>query len=341
MAGASPRWTRRATLGMAAALPVLRPFRAFAQAPAAHEAIVERAAAIPRLHALVVLQDGTPVLERRLRGPALDRPVNIKSASKSVLAALAGIAIGEGILSGTDQKVVSVLGDQVPDDADPMVEEITVGHLLSMQAGLGSTSGPAYGAWVTSKNWVRHALARPFETRPGGHMVYSTGTSHLLSALLTEASGQSTLALARTWLGLPLDIRIPAWQRDPQGIYFGGNNMLLSPLALARFGELYRQDGTIDGQRVLPAGWVATSWQERTTSVWTGDGYGYAWFIREAHGRPVYYAWGYGGQMLFVVPDLALTVAMTSDPSPRPRGDRHTDDLHGLLDELVVLAVEA
>ena len=70
-------------------------------------------------------------------------------------------------------------------------------------------------------------------------MLYSTGSSHLLSAVLTRASGRSTHDLAREWLAEPLGIELPPWPRDPQGIYFGGNDMLMSPRALLRFGELY------------------------------------------------------------------------------------------------------
>ncbi|WP_159716732.1 serine hydrolase domain-containing protein [Geminicoccus flavidas] len=332
----TPRRTLLALLPPALALA--RPGRALPPPGLAGEAIRQRAEAIPRLHALIVARAGEVVLAERLRGPALDRPVNVKSVSKAVMTALAGIAIGKSVLQGTEQKLVDVLGNLVPAEADPRVGEITIGHLLSMQAGLASTSGVNYGAWVNSPNWVRHILTRPFETEPGGWMVYSTGTSHLLSAALTVASGESTLSLARSWLGRPLNITIPAWDRDPQGIYLGGNNMALSPRALLAFGELYRNDGMAGGERILPEGWVAQSWQERTISNWTGDGYGYGWFGREVRGHPVRFAWGYGGQMLFVVPDLALTVVMTSDPSPRPRGDGHLDALHGLLGEVILPA---
>jgi CubicO group peptidase (beta-lactamase class C family) len=100
-------------------------------------------------------------------------------------------------------------------------------------------------------------------------MLYSSGSSHLLSAVLTRASGRSTHALAREWLGEPLGIEIPPWPRDPQGIFFGGNDMLMSPRALLRFGELYRRDGVLNGRRILPEGWVAESWRLRTTSPWS------------------------------------------------------------------------
>ena len=149
-------------------------------------------------------------------------------------------------------------------------------------------------------------------------MLYSTGSYHLLSAALTQASGRSTLALARDWLGEPLGIDIPPWTRDPQGFYLGGNNMMLSPRALLRFGEMYREGGAWRGAQVLPQAWVEASWTPRTSSFFTGHAYGYGWFIVQARGHPVAYAWGYGGQMIYVVPDLGLTRRR----SPRTRTRR-------------------
>ncbi|HEY0027368.1 MAG TPA: serine hydrolase [Allosphingosinicella sp.] len=143
----------------------------------------------------------------------------------------------------------------------------------------------------------------------------------MTSAVLTRASGRSTHDLARKWLAKPLGIELPPWQRDPQGIYFGGNDMLMSPRALLRFGELYRGDGVLEGRRILPEGWVAQSWRPRTTSPWSGNPYGYGWFSQQAGEHDVHFAWGYGGQMLFIVPDLELTVVMISDPSPHARAE--------------------
>ena len=67
-----------------------------------------------------------------------------------------------------------------------------MGHLLAMRSGLASTSGRSYGAWVTSGDWVRHAIRRPVEAAPGEAMIYSTGSTHLLSAILTRAPGAQT-----------------------------------------------------------------------------------------------------------------------------------------------------
>ena len=301
-------------------------------------AAVESASRLPRLRSLLVMRDGQTLAEHRFNGgPPLDRPVNIKSASKSVLSALVGIAIDRGVLKGVDQPVLSVLRTEAPSNPDPLLYRLTVGNLLSMQAGLERTSGPHYGRWVSSGNWVSYALSRPFVDEPGGAMLYSTGSTHLLSAMLTRASGRSTHALAQEWLAQPLGITIPPWPRDPQGIFFGGNDMLLSPRALALFGELYRLGGEVNGRRVVPAEWIEASWTQRTTSPWSGGHYGYGWFLAEARGHSIRFAWGYGGQMLYVVRDLGLTVVMTSDSSGA-RDTEHVGSLHRLLTECILPA---
>src|SRR5690554_4062556 len=305
------------------------------------DTLLERAASIEPLKAVVVAHEGAIVAERGYGGSRPGSSANIKSASKSVMSALVGIAIDKGLLEGVDQPIAPLLKDKLPDDPDPRLARVSIGHLLSMQAGLGSTSGRNYGRWVNSNDWVRAALARPFVADPGGAMVYSTGSSHLLSAILSRASGRSTLALAREWLGPQEGFEITAWDRDPQGIFFGGNNMAMSARSLLAFGELYRTGGlAADGTRLLPRAWVAESWQPRTVSRFHGDGYGYGWFSREIGDRQVHYAWGYGGQMLYVVPSLRLTVAMTSDETRASGRTGHRAGLHALLGAIIEAVAE-
>ena len=327
---------RRHLLAAASALPLLAAGsgRAAGFDPAVIRA---RASALPRLQTLIVSQGSEILVEQTFHGPAADRPVNIKSLAKTIIATLVGCAIDRGVLDGTDQPITTALGPLVPANADPRLAEVTIGNLLSMQAGLERTSGRNYGAWVTSPDWVAYALTRPFVAEPGGPMLYSTGSSHLLSAILTQATGESTLSLARAWLGNPLAIDIPPWDRDPQGIYLGGNNMLLSPQALIRFGQMINNGGTFDGQRIVAESWIATSWQPRTASRWTGHGYGYGWFMTETNGHPHYYGWGYGGQMLHLIPNLDLTIAITSDPTVRSREEGHMAGLRALVAEVVTL----
>ncbi|MFW5952042.1 MAG: serine hydrolase domain-containing protein [Gemmatimonadota bacterium] len=209
-----------------------------------------------------------------------------------------------------------------------------------MAGAAGSpTSGRNYGAWVQTSDWVADAIRRPLVSDPGGRMLYSTGNYHLLSAILTAATGRSTHAYARARLGDPLGIRVPGWLVDPQGIYFGGNEMRLSPRAMVRFGELYRNEGRYDDVAVVPREWVRASLEPRTRSPWSGEAYGYGWFLGRAGPYPMFYAWGYGGQFIFVVPDLELTMVTTSDPAA-PRGGSHIREIHVLLDRWVVPAAE-
>lgn len=306
------------------------------------DVIADRAGALSRLNTLIVARNGSIVLERGYRGAQLDAPVNIKSASKVIVSALVGRAINEGLIANVGASIRPLLTKRLPGDANPRLGEISVEDLLTMRAGLERTSGPNYGRWIASRDWVGYIVSRPFVDEPGGRMLYSTGSSHLLSAILTDASRRSTLQLAQRWLGDPLDIRFAGWDRDPQGVYLGGNNMAMSPRALFAFGDMMRAGGVnARGERVLSEAWIKASWTPRTQSQFTGDAYGYGWFIAEAAGHPVYYAWGYGGQLLYVVPTLGLTVVMTSDPNQPSGSDGYLQQLHTLFEQEIVGAVIA
>ena len=304
-------------------------------------ATADAAAGFEQLRALVIARRGQVDLAEAFRGPAVSTPVNVKSVSKTLVAALTGAALDRGDLPGLDATLGQVAPGLIPATADPRVAEITVADLVTMQAGLERTSGAAYGEWVSSPNWVADALARPLVRQPGSGMLYSTGSIHVLGAVLATVTGQSLLAQARERLGAPLDIEIPAWTRDPQGFYLGGNEMALSPLALVRFGELYRQAGRAGGRQVLSADWVSASLEPRTRSPFSGLDYGYGWFLGQTRGHAFALARGYGGQLVCVVPDLELTVAITSDPTLPARGEGYFGDLMRLLTGTIVPAAEA
>jgi CubicO group peptidase (beta-lactamase class C family) len=304
------------------------------------EQAFSKAAALPRLQSLVVARGGVIRAERRFRGPPLDAPVNIKSVSKSIVSALVGIAIEQGKLRSVDQPIGPFFARYLKRQPDPRVARITIGQLLTMQSGLVRTSGPAYGSWVASRNWIQYILTQPLMSDPGGPMVYSTGNTHLLSAILTAATGRSTYDYARTQLAKPLGITLRPWTRDPQGIYFGGNQMRLSAHALVQFGELYRNQGKLGERQIVPKAWVDASWTPRTRSIFSGQLYGYGWFITQVGEHAMYYAWGYGGQFIFILPDLELVVVATSAPNG-PRDFEHLGGIYGLLVDDIVPAAEA
>lgn len=290
------------------------------------------AASLPRLHSLVVSQRGVTVFEHYARGHGPNRPANIKSASKSVIATLVGVALDRALIKSVHEPLIRFF-PELGRDPNRRKQAITIEDLLTMRSGLQSTSGPNYGPWVRSGNWVTYALARPLIADPGSTMQYSTGSSHVLSALLARVSRTSTWAFAQSSLGKPLGIQIPRWPQDPQGIYFGGNDMLLTPRQMLAFGELYRNKGQLNGRQIVSEKWVETSCVPRTTSLFDpGRQYGYGWWIDVIGGHQACYAWGFGGQFILVFPELEVVIAATSSTAV-------SDERRGYRGELLALIV--
>jgi CubicO group peptidase (beta-lactamase class C family) len=210
-----------------------------------------------------------------------------------------------------------------------------------------------------SRDWVRHILGRRLATTPGSSFAYSSATSQLLSAIVADATGQSTLAFARARLFAPLGIssakapepifvahpsqaalkayqRAPvAWPTEPQGYHVGFGGLKLPSRDLAKLGYLYLNGGRWDGRQVIPAGYVAASTRPHTTPPPDGPGesYGYQWWVTSQAGHASFLAHGKGGQLVQVVPDLDLVVVITTDAA-RQRGD--ADNLVG---ETIIPAV--
>ncbi len=308
------------------------------QAPAAGldlDAAAKAAAGMPRLRSLLVSHRGTLVLERYFRGTRATTLANIKSASKSMISALVGIAIDRKLLASVTAPIAPYFPDRFGSGVDPSKRTITVEDLLTMRSGLESTSIRNYGAWVQSPNWVTYALRRPMVSPPGHAMIYSTGNYHLLSAILTKVSGKSTWAFANEVLAKPLGFTLAQWPQDPQGIYFGGNEMLMTPRQMVAFGEMYLNRGRAGGRQIVPEAWVDASLVPRSRSNWSGQLYGYGWWVRELAGRQTFYAWGYGGQFIFVVPELDLVVVTTSISTPGDERHGHTRAIYEMVERLI------
>jgi CubicO group peptidase (beta-lactamase class C family) len=304
---------------------------------------------LPRLHSLLASWRGEVVLERYFNGARATRAANVKSVSKSIISALVGVAIERGMVPGPETPIRTYF-PAIAKDTDARKQRITVEDLLTMRSGLETTSNRNYGAWVQSRNWVQHALAKPLFAMPGTEMEYSTGNTHLLSAILTSATGTSTWQFAQDSLAKPLGFTLPRWPQDPQGIYFGGNDMLLTPRQMLSFGELYLRRGRISvkgsdpattQRQVVPQKWIEQSFVPRGVSPISGNQYGYGWWMRELAGHQAYFAWGFGGQYIILVPDLELVVVTTSASTVAEDRRSHRRTLFELIEDLVIAPVAA
>ncbi len=299
------------------------------------------ARALDQCRAIGLYQHGNPILLETFRGPSIEQTLPIKSVSKTIVAALTGAALDRGEIPSIQSTLDELAPELIPPTADPKVGSISIENLVTMQAGLEPTSGRNYYDWINSRNWVANALSRPMVAEPGSRMLYSTGSSHVLGAVLAKVSGLSLLAQARRRLGRPLGIDIPTWTRDPQGRYLGGNEMAMTLLAMIRFGEMYRNGGRVGDWQVLSDYWVTRSQIPVTRSMFSGLGYGYGWFIGSRGSTSYTLARGYGGQIICIIPDLAVTLAIASDPARPARTSGYFGDLMRLIEDTVIPVASA
>lgn len=297
--------------------------------------IFQQAESITTLRSLLIQQHGELLGEDYFRNTSPEYPYNIKSAAKSIISILVGIAVDQGEISLNE-----TLDDYFPEYFDanpnPKKENITVRNLLSMQSGLETTSFYNYGAWVVSDDWVKFQLDQPLDEEPGGRMTYSTGTSHLLSVIITKATGMSTREFARQFLFEPLDIKMGGWDRDPQGYYMGGNNMAMTPRNLLKIGQLMLDGGTYKGKRIVSKTWVRDSFKTYTRSNFNPYDYGYMWWNRAVGAYDVFFAWGFGGQYIFMIPELNSVVIVTSFLNNANQRRTYKEPIFDLLENHVI-----
>ena len=285
---------------------------------------------------LLVAHRGETVFERYYRGTGPDDLSHIHSVTKSVVSTLVGILAGEGALP-LDTPVASLVAAPAFESC-PEKRAITVRHLLTMTSGLDRS-----GRWDIAEldrsggPLVERILDAPLVTEPGRSFAYSNGASHVLSAVIEAAAGRPAADFAAERLFAPLDVRRWEWPADPQGHHMGCGGLRLTPVDLLKIGMLYLGGGRFHGVRLVAEAYVRTA-----TSPLTVGGlpercsYGLLWWVAERAARPMYFAGGYGGQFVVVVPDLDLVVVTLTDTEAvdRPLGM----PLRNVITELVVPA---
>ena len=274
---------------------------------------------MPTVLSFMVVRHGRIVYEKYYSGNNQDSLVVVYSVTKSVISALTGIAIRDGHISDVDMKLTDILPHYFSDNPDPRKREITIKHLLTMTAGLEIADDEA---WAKSPDWCKYVIDRPLVYNPGEKFDYNSGLTNVLSVILTKTTGMTTKEFADKHLFGPLGITDYTWWQDPQGYYLGGWGLRLTPRDMAKFGYLYLREGMHNGQQIVPRQWVQESvtlhsYPEKT------DGYGYAWWLDKledrVHGKKyqAFFALGYGGQFIWVVPELdIITVITVKEESP-------------------------
>ena len=166
----------------------------------------------PQVRSVLVVRHGYLVYERYWQGVGAADGHDVRSVTKSFVSALVGIALAERHLNSLDQTVGELLADHLPPDADPRLRRVTLNQLLTMTSGLAGDDSSLGGddgltdRMLESRDWVRHILSRRLVSKPGTDFAYSSASSHLLSAIVADATGQSTLDYAKAKVFGPLGI---------------------------------------------------------------------------------------------------------------------------------------
>jgi CubicO group peptidase (beta-lactamase class C family) len=273
------------------------------------------------VNSLLIIRNGFLVSEQYFRGYDANSFQDVMSVSKSFISALVGLALREGYLDSLDQKMLDFFPEYMVPGLDPRKSQITLKNLITFRAGFDNSIEDYdinWNRWVSSSDWIEYTIQLPLLHNPGTHFAYITAETHLLSAIITKATGMSTMAFAQKFLFTPLKISIREWERDPGGYYIGGMSMHFRPRDMARFGLLYLEEGYLEGVQIVPADWIKESLDYHTSNKgeWgalQNIGYGYQWWLGEIRDQECFMALGYGGQFIMVFPQIELIVVSTSD----------------------------
>ena len=258
----------------------------------------------------------------------------LHSMTKSVTSALIGIALKEGYLDALDQRVMALFPEYAALDADRRIEEITIEHLLTMTSGLVWHDEYLHG-WLSSDDPARFTLKRPIAGEPGAGFNYNSSAVHLLSVILTRSTGTSALDFADEHLFGPLGISERQWMADSRGHHIGAGGLFLRPRDMAKFGYLYLNQGEWAERQIVPPDFVRASTRAQNAGgAPENERYGYLWWVTTVEGHAAYFAGGYGGQFIYVVPDVDAVVVVTSN------ADRHHIENRAIVGEYAVAAIE-
>jgi len=285
------------------------------------------------VHSILVIRNEKLVFEKYYNDPTHNYKASNKhvlfSATKSFTSALIGIAIDKGFIQSVDQKVLDFFPEYEFENVDNRKEEMTLRHLLTMTSGL-QWSETVYSDYIRemyfSNDSVQFVLDRPMVSDPGKYYFYNSGCSHLLSAIIKKTSGLDTLEFALEYLFEPIGIERNdvVWMSDTQGSAYGGIGLFLTPRNLAKFGQLFLNEGIWNGEQVISKSWINESTSDQTEGIpryvgafpWTHplDGYGYQWWTTSS--LNAFAAQGHMGKIIIVFPEEELVVVFTSNVSP-------------------------
>ena len=267
------------------------------------------------IHSLTIVRNGYLVLDAYFWPFQDDLRHDVASVTKSVTSTLVGVAIGRHDLSGVTQPVLGLFGGRTVANRDAWKQGLTIEHLLTMTSGLDchrEHGEITLSQMMGSPDWIQFMLDLPMVAEPGSRFEYCSGGMHLLSGVITQATGMDALDFARRELLGPLGIARADWPADRQGITHGWGDLHLQPRDMAKIGYLWLNGGRWEGRQLVPADWMRAAVQVHSHPGFSpGQEYGYGLWIYPERTPPEFEGLGRGGQRISVVPAKNLVVIFT------------------------------
>jgi CubicO group peptidase (beta-lactamase class C family) len=292
---------------------------------------------------LVVVRHGELVYEKYFSSAYRpERRAEMYSMTKSVLSALFGVAMEQGLLDSLDHKVIEYFPEYFYPTTNPLMKEVTLRDLMTMSVPFDWTNenNITVAPWINSGNMVEKAINLKFQRilPPEPEFMYCTPNTQILSAILTKSVGDDLRTYAQRNLFSPLGI--PAgnwsWGVDDHGYSLGGYGMFMRPRDIARFGYLYSNRGYWDGKQLISKDWVEQSTTKKIRAEPPSIDYGYLWWVHRSNDPAIFEARGSGGQVLAVVPSLDLVVVVSGKDGgdlPDPDFVIHEYIIDAIVDE--------
>lgn len=265
------------------------------------------------IHSLLIARNGKILLDASFY-PFRDGQLHdLASVTKSVTCTLIGIAIGKNKLKGLRQPVLPLFPGRTAANRNTRKEQMTIEDLLTMTSGLDCSNKQheiTLRQMRLSKDWIQFMLDLPMAAVSGRKFEYCSGGMHLLSAILTQATGANALEFARSELFEPLGIHTSAWPADPDNNSYGWGDLHLLPRDMAKIGYLWLNQGRWKDRQLIPADWMRAASQVHSQAEW-GTSYGYGLWVYPDRNPPIFEGLGRGGQRISVVPAKNLVVVFT------------------------------
>ena len=270
---------------------------------------------------ILLVRHGYIVYERYMTGDN-DTQRKLWDATKSITSIVAGLAVRQNYIRSVDQKVVDILPELNVENGSSGSEEITIRHLLSMTAGLEPRpyqSAPDFAQ-------IKSLFAAPLKSSPGSEFNDADVCPQLISVILTKTTERSAYEFAKDELFGPLGIENMQWQNVEGGFSDGAKGILMTPRDMAKLGYLCLNNGIWDNKQIIPPEWIQES--TKVQAVYQEENkprdkalnidYGYLWWVNTATKHKRYWAHGYGGQTITIVPDL--DIVLVNNFTPRGNG---------------------